>query len=315
VAVLAGCSAASSAAPGTSPDTSAPSTSANASGGATGAPSAFPVTLTDDEGTAVAIPSEPQRIVSLTPGTTEILFALGARERVVATDSASDYPPEAVPLPDVASFGGVDVEQVVGLQADLVIAGGNGYTPSDAIIRLRSLGMPVLVVYAPSVRAVEADVELVGRAVGRAAAATSLASAMQADIDALAAAVHALPKPRVFYEVDATREIYGPADASFLAEMVSLAGGAPVTSGSAASFQIPLERLIAADPEIIVLGDAAFGATPDLVAKRPAWGGLTAVRQGAVRAVDDKLITRPGPRLAEGLRSLILAIHPDARLP
>jgi iron complex transport system substrate-binding protein len=315
VAVLAGCSAASSPAPGSSPATSAEPASANASVGATSAPSAFPVTLTDDEGTDVTLPSEPRRIVSLTPGTTEILFALGAHDRVVATDSASDYPPEAVPLPDVASFGTVDVEHVVGLQPDLVIAGGNGYTPSDAIIRLRSLGVPVLVVYAPSVRGVQADIELVGRAVGRAAAATSLASSMQADIDALAAAVHALPTPRVFYEVDATREIYGPADESFLAEMVSLAGGAPVTSGSAATFQIPLERLIAADPEIIVLGDAAFGTTPDLVAQRPGWGSMTAVRQGAVRPVDDKLITRPGPRLAEGLRSLILAIHPDARLP
>jgi iron complex transport system substrate-binding protein len=162
---------------------------------------------------------------------------------------------------------------------------------------------------------VAADVELVGRAVGRATAATSLASSMGADIDVLAAAVSALPKPRVFYEVDATREIYGPADDSFLAQMVALAGGTPVTSGSAANFQIPLERLIAADPEIIVLGDAAFGTTPDLVATRPGWGIMTAVRQGAVRPVDDKLITRPGPRLAQGLRSLILAIHPDARLP
>jgi iron complex transport system substrate-binding protein len=277
--------------------------------------SAFPVTLTDDEGTSVTIAAEPQQIVSLTPGTTEILFALGIGDRVLATDSASDYPAAAVQLPDVAAFGTVDAEQIVGLAADLVIAGGNGYTPPDGVTKLRSLGIPVLVVYAATVAAVSGDVELVGTAVGRAADAAELAATMRADLAALAAAAGGLPKPRTFYEVDATVQIYGPADDSFLAEMVGLAGGSPVTSGSPDNFEIPLERLIAADPEVVILGDAAFGTTADAVAKRPGWGVMTAVRTGAVRVADDKLITRPGPRLAEGLRSLILAIHPGAALP
>jgi iron complex transport system substrate-binding protein len=234
---------------------------------------------------------------------------------VIATDSASDYPTAAVQLPDVAAFGTVDAEKIVGLEADLVVAGGNGYTPPDRVTKLRSLGIPVLVVYAATVTGVSNDVELVGKAVGRAAEATELAAAMDADIAALAAAAGSLPKTRTFYEVDATNEIYGPADQSFLAEMVGLAGGSPVTSGSADTFEIPLERLITADPEVIILGDAAFGTTADAVAKRPGWGVMTAVRTGAVRAADDKLITRPGPRLAQGLRSLILAIHPGAALP
>jgi iron complex transport system substrate-binding protein len=207
------------------------------------------------------------------------------------------------------------VEKIVGLRADLVVAGGNGYTPPVGIARLRSLGLPVVVVYGASVDAVIADVELIGRAAGRGVEGTGLAAALRGDIDSLAAAVREQPKPRVFYEVDASLEIYGPADRSFLAEMVALAGGAPITSGSADSFEIPLERLIAADPEVIVLGDAAFGTTPELVGRRAGWGVMTAVRQGAIRPVDDKLVTRPGPRLAQGLRSLILAIHPDAQLP
>jgi len=279
------------------------------------AASPFPLTLVDDEGTSVTIPAEPRRIVSLTPGTTEILFALGVGDRVVATDSASDYPAAADELPDVAAFGTVDAEKIVGLEADLVIAGGNGYTPPDGVTKLRSLGIPVLVVYAATVAGVSGDVELVGKAVGRAAEGTELAAAMRADLAALAAAAGSLPKPRTFYEVDATNEIYGPADHSFLAEMVELAGGSPVTSGSADNFEIPLERLIAADPEVIILGDAAFGTTAEAVAERPGWGVMTAVRTGAVRVADDKLITRPGPRLAQGLRSLILAIHPGSTLP
>jgi len=278
------------------------------------AASPFPLTLVDDEGTSVTIPAEPRRIVSLTPGTTEILFALGVGDRVLATDSASDYPAAADELPDVAAFGTVDAEKIVGLEADLVIAGGNGYTPPDGVTKLRSLGIPVLVVYAATVAGVSDDVELVATAAGRAAEGTELAAEMRADVAALAAAAGSLPKPRTFYEVDATNEIYGPADHSFLAEMVELAGGSPVTSGSADNFEIPLERLIAADPEVIILGDAAFGTTAEAVAERPGWGVMTAVRTGAVRVADDKLITRPGPRLAQGLRSLILAIHPGAAL-
>jgi iron complex transport system substrate-binding protein len=272
-AILAGCATGAGPTPSGSPVEPIPTSSPTSSAAASPPTAIFPVTLSDDEGTAVAIPAEPRRIVSLTPGATEVLFALGVGDRVVAADSASDYPPEAAPLPHVAAFGTLDAEQVV------------------------------------------ADVELLGRVVGRPAAGVGLAQTMRSAIDGLALAVRAGPKPRVFYEVDATKQIYGPADQSFLAEMVALAGGEPVTSGSADNFEIPLERLVAADPEVIILGDAAFGANADVVTKRSGWDVMTAVRKGAIRPVDDKLVTRPGPRLADGLRSLILAIHPDARLP
>jgi iron complex transport system substrate-binding protein len=140
---------------------------------------------------------------------------------------------------------------------------------------------------------------------------------MQAEIDAIAAAVASAgaERPRVFYELDATKEIYGPADDSFLAEMIGLAGGEAITTGSPTVFSIPLETLLAADPEVIVLGDAAYGVTAEQVAARPGWGVMTAVREGAIRPVDDVVVTRPGPRLAEGLRALALAIDPAAPLP
>lgn len=276
---------------------------------------AYPLTLTDDEGNRVVIPAEPARIVSLTPATTEILFAIGAGPRVVATTDFDDYPPEAVPLPDVASYTGVDVEKIVGLEADLVIAGGNNFNPPEALARLRSLGIPVLVVYAPDTKTILADIELVGRAVGRAEEATALAASIQADFEAVAAATAGLPRPRVFYELDATNEIYGPADDSFLAEMIELAGGDPITTGSPTVFSISLEKLVAADPEVIILGDAAYGVTPDVVRSRPGWGTMTAVRTGAIRPIDDIVVTRPGPRIALGLRELARAIHPDLELP
>jgi iron complex transport system substrate-binding protein len=277
---------------------------------------AFPTTLTDDEGTKVALASAPRKIVSLTPATTEILFALGVGDRIVGkVEDLSLYPPEAKAIPDVAKFGEVDVEKIVSLQADLVIAGGNSFNPPAKIKQLRDLKVPVIVVYAPDIATVFSDIELTGAAVGKAAEAKDLTASMKATFDQIGAATSGLTKPRVFYELDATREIYTAADNSFLAKMIELAGGTPITTGSATSFQIPLEKLVTADPEVILLGDAAYGTTAGAVAARPGWNVMAAVKAGAIRPVDDVVITRPGPRLVEGLRALAMAIHPDAVIP
>ena len=279
-------------------------------------PAPFPITLTDDEGTTVELTEEPARIVSLTPATTEILFELGAGDRIVGkVEDLSLYPPEAAAIPDVAKFGEVDVEKIVSLEADLVIAGGNNFNPPDKIAQLRQLGVPVLVVYAPDIETVFADIELTGAAIGNAAEAKDLTASMRAGFDQVEAATSSLEKPRVFYELDATREIYTAADDSFLAKMIELAGGQPITTGSTTSFEIPLESLVTADPEVILLGDAAYGVTADAVAARPGWNVMTAVKNGQVRPVDDIIITRPGPRLVLGLQLLARAIHPDASIP
>jgi len=281
---------------------------------------AFPVTVTDDEGTAVELPVEPQKIVSLTPATTEILFELGAGDRIVASDDGSDYPEAAKALPHVATFDKVDIEKVVALEPDLVIAGGLGFTPADSITKLRSLKLPVVVIYAKSVDGVSADIELLGTATGTADAAATLTTKMRTDIDAVSAAVSAGgSKPRVYYEIgydDTTGAIYAPADDSFVAEMVTLAGADAITTGDPASYQIPLETLIQRDPQIIVLGTNPFyNPTPASVLQRTGWSAMTAVKNKDVRPVNDIEITRPGPRLPTGLRSLAAAIWPDVTLP
>jgi iron complex transport system substrate-binding protein len=280
---------------------------------------AFPVTVIDDEGTSVELPAEPDTIVSLTPATTEILFAIGAGDRVVATDDGSDYPKEAAALADVATFNNVDVEKVLALEPDLVIAGGLGFTPADAITRLRSLKVPVIVVYAPSVDGVYKDIELLGSATGTSDAAEMLTASMRADMQAVSAAVSSETKPRVYYEVgydDVSGAIFAPADDSFVAEMVTLAGADAITTGDPATYEIPLERLLERDPQIIILGTNPFyDPTPAAVMARPGWNAMTAVKNKDVRPVRDIEITRPGPRLPVGLRNLAAAIWPDATIP
>ncbi len=300
--------------------TDAPVTTPSAAASASPIPSpspspAFPLDLVDDEGHAVHLAAQPARIVSLTPATTEIAFALGAGPQVIATTDFDDYPPEAIGLDHVATFDSVDVEKIVGLKADLVIAGGNSFNKPSALQQLRDLGVPVLTVYASDVAGVLADIKLVGRAIGAAGPAGDLVASMRAEIDQISAATASLPHPRTFYELDATKDIYGPADGSFLVEMITLAGGDPITTGSTTVFSIPLERLVGADPEVVLLGDAAYGTTVDVVRGRSGWATMTAVKTGAIRPVDDVVITRPGPRLVVGLRDLARAIHPDIVLP
>jgi iron complex transport system substrate-binding protein len=288
----------------------------------TPAPSAaaFPLTVTDDEGTQVEIATEPDTIISLTPATTETLFALGVGDNIVGKGSDFFlYPPEASAIPDVQAFDGteikVDVEKIVDLEPDIVFAGGNFGTPPADIERLRSLGLPVVVIYAPTIETVLDDFGLIGDAVGKGQEADAIVDKLQAGFDAVSNAVADEARPRVFYELDATGAFYGPADQSFLAEMIDLAGAEPVTTGSKDKFDIPVERLVDQDPEVILLADAAFGVTPEAVAARPGWDVLTAVRTGDIRPIDDQTVTRPGPRLALGLKLLAETIHPDVPIP
>lgn len=278
----------------------------------TDAPAPTGLALVDDEGTTIELPGVPQTIVSLTPATTELLFALGAGDRLRGRTDLDLYPAEAAALPVVATYLGVHIEEVVEIAPDLVIAGGNNFTAAGDVARLRDLGIPVLVVYAPDVDGVLADIRLIGQAVGEEEASEGVVGAIQARITEVTAAVAGLDRPRTFYEIGYEPEIYGPAPDSFVADMVNLAGGDPITTTDPAVFAIPLERLVTLDPEVIVLGDAASGTCPDSLVTRAGWAGMTAVRDGQVRPADDIIITLPGPRLGEGLAALALAIHPDA---
>jgi len=294
--------------------TTAPTDSPTPAPSANPAAAAFPVTLADDEGTQVTIPAQPTKIVSLMPGVTETLFALGVGGKLVG--KAQDiflYPPQASAVPDFEAFNNgavaVDVEKIVAAKADLVIAGGNYGTPADTIKKIRDLGIPVLVVYAPNVNGVLSDVNLLGKAVGKAAEAQDISAQMQSAFAAVEAAVRTAPHPKVYYEIG---DGYAPADDSFTAEMVTDAGGMPVTTGSTTDWSLSAEKLLKANPDIILLADGS--AVADAI-KRPGWSTMTAVKNNAVAVIDDTMISRPGPRLFLGLELLATAIHSDVTIP
>lgn len=293
-----------STAPTASPSTASPAPSAPA----------YPLTLTDDAGREVVLPAEPGRIVSLAPSNTEIVCALDACDRLVGVTDFDDYPAEVADVPDVVIGAIVDVELVVEADPDLVLAAGNELTPSAVITELADLGFPVLVLYPEALAQVLDDVRLVGEALNARAEADALTESMEDRIGAVSDAVAGAPTPRTFYEVGVFEgAIYTAGADSFLASLITLAGGDPIT-GDSLTTAIALEDLLAADPELILLGDAAYdpSVTPDSVAARPGWDGITAVVNGRVVVVmEDPVITRPGPRIVDGLEALARAIHPD----
>ncbi len=296
-------------APSPSSSTAAPPTSQPSSVAA-----AFPLTLTDDAGREVTLEAEPQRIVSLAPSNTEIVCAIDACDRLVGVTDFDDYPADVVEIDKVVTMAQVDVEAVVAAEPDLVLAAGNELTPTAIIDQITDLGVPVLVLYPESLDEVSANIEMVGMAVGRDGEAAALVGEMATRVEAVEEAVADLERPRTFYEVSVFEgTIYTAGERSFLASLIETAGGEPVT-GDALSTSIELEELVAADPELILLGDATYDPTitPETVAQRQGWETMTAVDDGRVVVVsEDVVITRPGPRIVDGLEALARAIHPD----
>jgi iron complex transport system substrate-binding protein len=294
----------------------APAASSSQSPIATSTPSVapYPLSLTDDAGRVVAIPEDPVRIVSLAPSNTEILCALGACDHLVGVTDVDDYPPEVTDVAEVVIGAQVDIEKVVAADPQLVLAAGNGQTPSMVIDRLAELGYPVLVLYPETLDELYADIELVSQAIAAPAEATALVNGMRERAQAVAEAVASADRPRTYYEVAVYQgTIYTAGADSFLASLISSAGGDPIT-GDPLSTAIQLEDLVAADPELILLGDAAYdpSITPESLAARPGWEGMTAVVNGQILMVaEDPVITRPGPRLIDGLEALARLIHPE----
>jgi len=300
--------------------TSAPPSAAPSAAASVESATAYPLTLTDDAGRSVTLEADPERIVSLAPSNTEIVCALGACDQLVGVNDFRDGLPDDVlaeleDVPDVASFTGVDAEAVVAADADLVLAAGNELTSSADIATLTDLGLAVIVLYPESLAEVYADIELIGEAIDELDGAAELVAGMQDRVAAVEAAVADRPRPRTFYEVGVFEGvIYTAGEDSFLAALITTAGGEPIT-GDPLATSIQLEELVAADPELVLLGDAAYDPTitPESVAARPGWGEMTAVAEGRVLAMpEDVLITRPGPRIVDGLEALAAAIHPDA---
>ncbi len=279
------------------------------------APAPEPIKLTDGLSRTIELAAPAQRIVSIAPSNTEILFALGAGSQVVGRDELSDYPEEASAVTSIGSvFQKINTEAIVALKPDLVLAAE--INSPEQVKALEDLKLNVY--WLPNPKTFDelyANLETVGTLTGRSAEAAKSIKSLQARYEAVTQKVAAASsRPKVFYEIDATdpTKPYTSGPGTFIDRVIGLAGGENIGAGLKDAFaQISSEELVKQNPDIIVLGDALYGVTPESVAQRPGWNVLAAVKNKQVFAFDDNLISRPGPRLIDGLEQMAKLLHPE----
>jgi iron complex transport system substrate-binding protein len=278
-------------------------------------PDSVPTELSfiDGLGREIILDATPQQIVSLAPSNTEILFAVGAGSQVVGRDEFSDYPAEAESIEVIGgSFGEYNAEAIVALEPDLVLAAE--INPPELAKQLEDLGLTVYYLSNPTtLEGMYTNLETVASLTGH--DVTELVDSLKARVAAIDEKIMPLSsRINVFYEIDATDPTkpwtYGPGTFGDL--LISRAGGYNI-GGNAENDpypQLSLEQIVASNPSVIILGDAIWGVTPESGVERPGWESIEAVKSNNIFPIDDNLISRPGPRLVDGLEQLVNILRP-----
>ncbi|MCS6775853.1 MAG: ABC transporter substrate-binding protein [Chloroherpetonaceae bacterium] len=266
----------------------------------------FPITVTDARGRTLTLSAPPQRIVSLAPSNTELLFDLGLGERIVGVTTACDYPPEAKQKPQIGGAYNLSVERVLGPGPDLVVAFGS--INQKPIAQLERASVPVLTLDARTVSEVYEAIRLLGRATGTAARAEAIVQRMQQRMAAIETTVRdARPKPGVLI-VYSVNPIYTTGPGSFIDELVRIAGGVNVVTESLPQNIVTPERGVSLAPDVIL-------CDPELVSRLkqiPGWSVLPAIRNNRFFHVSPRAtLVRPTPRLVDGVEELARYLHPE----
>ncbi|MDX9991327.1 MAG: ABC transporter substrate-binding protein [Anaerolineales bacterium] len=271
------------------------------------------VSLTDGLGRQVMLAEPAQKVVSLAPSNTEILFAIGAGGQTVGRDMFSDYPPEALALTDIGgSMGEYNLEAILALQPDLVLAAE--INPTELVKSLEDLGLTVFYLKNPlTLEEMYTNVEIVAQLTGRETEAAALVESLKQRVAAVDEKVAPFSTIfPVFYEIDASNpsQPYTAGKGTFITLLIARAGGYNIAAELDGYPQLSIEKIVADDPMFIILGDAMWGVTVESVGQRPGWENLRAVKQNKVFPFDDNLISRPGPRLVDGLEQLVELLRP-----
>lgn len=273
-----------------------------------GTAQSFPVTLKDDLGHSVTLSAPPQRIISLAPSNTEVLFALGLGHRVIAVDSDSNYPAAVSQKARVGSGLAPSLERIVALQPDLVLLWDA--SAKEIQTKLKQLQINTATFTPQNLTEVYGYIGNVGRLTGTEEAAQAVVAGMQERVAFVTQRVNGSQKrPLVFYEVW-PEPLYSAGPGSFIHELITLAGGRNVAAGARSAWPaISVETAIAGDPEVII---TPFDKNDSVVSgkSKALWANVKAVRLGRICRVDQDIVSRPGPRLADGLLAIAKALHP-----
>ncbi len=278
--------------------------------------------LVDDSNYVTSLSAYPNKIISLAPSSTEILFALGLGDKVVAVTNYDDYPYnftawiEAKNMTSVGDFKEPNMEVIASLSPDLILVSGG--VQEESIGTLRELGYKVLVLNPTTVNGVLKNIELVGNATGKNAEATALVNEIAGRVETVVNKVaEAASKPKVYYEVyyESTSS-WTIGSQAWQTELIKKAGGTNIFEDQAIDYyQYQVEALINRNPDVIVLPASGMGTggleSLDAVKARPGWDTTSAVQNDRLYRIDSNIIERAGPRVADAIEQLAVFFHPD----
>jgi iron complex transport system substrate-binding protein len=276
---------------------------------------ALPVTVTDILGRRVTVTAPAQRIVSLAPSLTEQLFAVGAGEKVVGVTLYDNYPPQVQQLERVGGYvaKSISVEKILSLKPDLVLS--RGVIQQAVVTALERVGIAVVAIEPQTVEDVYAAMALIGRLTAQEQQATQVVADMQQRVRRVREQVAAVPREQrvtVFYKAyDEPLITVGPA--TFIGHIIELAGGINIFADRHESYpQISAEEVLRRNPAVILgptIRDGNLSRVQTL--QRPGWQHLAAVQKHRIHLLDDDLVSRPGPRLADALEAVARALYPE----
>jgi iron complex transport system substrate-binding protein len=267
------------------------------------------LSIVDDYGRTVELHGIPQRIVSVAPSPTEIMFAVGAGSQVVGVDNYSDYPAEARSLPQIGSYT-LNVEVIMSLKPDLIVS--SDLVPRAQLDQLAAQGIPYFIFATRTMEDVFKDLRLAGSLTGHSLEAEALIAGLQARVNAVTNKTLAdgVEKVRTYVEYYPLWT-YGPG--SFGNDLIRLAGGSNIAANASNEYpELTPEFIIAQNPQVVIytVGPMTTTTSSDFAA-RSGWSNIYAVSHNKIYSIDDNLVSRYGPRVVDGLEQLAEIIHPE----
>lgn len=268
----------------------------------------YPLTVKDSKGKEVVIDKEPKRIISVAPSITEIVYALGKGDLLVGRTDYDDYPEKVKSVESIGSLTDPNVEKIIELKPDVVIA--STHFKDDVAKKLGDLGIKIVVFYnAKDFNGAYESIDTLGQILNAQDSAKSLVASMKKKIEAVEEKVKGKEAPKVYYVVGFGKDgDYTATGDTFIAQMIGMAGGKNIAK-DASGWKYSLEKIIENDPEYIVISKN-FGMKDQFIGTA-GYKELSAVKNNKVIEIDDNLLNRQGPRLAEGVEALAKILHPE----
>ncbi|QTA85888.1 ABC transporter substrate-binding protein [Desulfonema magnum] len=267
--------------------------------------------VTDQAGREITLSDDPQRIVSLAPSVTEIIFAIGRQDRLKGVTRFSDFPPEAKKLPRVGSYTQLQLEKILALKPDICIGVRDG-NPQIIIHNLEVLNVPVYLVDPGNLDEVMKTILELGTLLNADDAAKAVVDDMETRITRIKSLVAKAPyRPRVFFQIGII-PIVAVGTGTFIHELITSAGGKNLSEGPTLYPRLNREQVLALSPEVFIITSMARGGIfEEVKAEWSRWTTMPAIRDKRIFIVDSNLFDRPTPRLADGLELLFRRIHPE----